>query len=130
MLCAGRGTGWGSAKGCGAVEPFQELPRGPEVHVPLGRHVHGLSGSRIAARPGDPDLARKTAEPAQLHPMTLAEGLGDLVQDRVERRLHGMEGQMRMGLAKLCQQLRTDHRASSGVSQGHEQASPMPRPAA
>jgi len=60
------------------------------MHVPLGRHVHGLSGPRIAARPGGPDLAEETAEPAQLHPMILAQGLGDLVQDRVERRLHGM----------------------------------------
>ena len=96
------------------------------MHVPLGRHVHGLSGPRIAARPGDPDLARETSEPAQLHPMTLAQGLGNLVQDRVERRLHGMGGQMRVSLTKLCKQLRTDHRASFGVSQGHEQASPMP----
>lgn len=100
------------------------------MHVPLGRYIHGLSGSRIAACPGDPDPAGEIAEPAQLHPMTLAQGLGDLVQDRVERRLHRMGGQMRMGLAKLCQQLRTDHRASSGVSQGHEQAAPMPGPAA
>lgn len=75
------------------------------MHVPLGRHVHGLSGPRIAARPGGTDLAGETPEPAQLHPMTLAQGLGDFVQDRVERRLHGKGGQMRMGLAKLCQQL-------------------------
>lgn len=75
------------------------------MHVPLGRHVRGLSGPWIAARPGGPDLAGETPEPAQLHPMTLAQGLGDLAQDRIERRLHGMGGQMRMGLAKLCQQL-------------------------
>ena len=75
------------------------------MHVPLGRHVHGFSGSRIAARPGDPDRAEETAEPAQLHPMILAQGLGDLVQDRVKRRFHGKGGQVRMGLAKLCQQL-------------------------
>ena len=75
------------------------------MHVPLGRHVYGLSGSRIAARPGDPDLARETAEPPQLHPMTLAQGLGDLVQDRVERRFHGKGGQVRMRLTKLCEQL-------------------------
>ena len=74
------------------------------MHVPLGRHVYGLSGSWIATRPRDPDFARETAEPPQLHPMILAQGLGDLVQDRVERRLHGMGGQIRMGLAKLCKQ--------------------------
>lgn len=90
VLCAAPGRRRGSAGGCGAVESLEELPRGPEMHVPLGRHVHGFSGSRIAARPGDPDLAGETPEPAQLHPMILAQGLGDLVQDRVERRLHGM----------------------------------------
>ena len=97
--------GRGSAGSCGAVEPLQELPRGPEMHVPLGRHVYGLSGFRIATRPGDPDLAGETSEPAQLHPVTLAQGLGDPAKNRVERRLHGMGGQIRMGLAKLCEQL-------------------------
>lgn len=53
------------------------------MHVPLWRHLHGFPGSWIAAQPGDPDLARETAEPAQLHPLTLAQGLGDLVQDDV-----------------------------------------------
>ena len=49
------------------------------MHVPLGWHLYGLSGSWIATRPGDPDLAEEPAEPAQLHPVTLAQGLGDLV---------------------------------------------------
>jgi len=75
------------------------------MHVPLGWHLYGLSGPRIATRPGDPDLAEKAAEPAQLHPVPLAQGLGDLVQDRVERRVHGMGGQIQIGLAKLCEQL-------------------------
>ena len=88
-----------------AVELLEDLFRGPEMHVPFWRHLDGLSGSRIATRPGHPDLAGETAEPAQLHPMILAQGLGDLVQDRVERCLHGKGGQVRMGLAKLCQQL-------------------------
>ena len=42
------------------------------MHVSLGRHVYGLSGPRIAAHAGDPDLAGETAEPPQLHPVTLA----------------------------------------------------------
>ena len=39
------------------------------MHVPLGWHLYGLSGPRIAAHTSDPDLAEKTAEPAQLHPV-------------------------------------------------------------
>ncbi len=75
------------------------------MHVPLWRHLHGLPGSRIAAQPGDPDLAGETAEPAQLHPVTSAQGLGNLVKDGVESRFHGIGGQMRMRLTKLCKQL-------------------------
>lgn len=75
------------------------------MHVPLWRHLHGLPGSWIAAQPGDPDLAGETAKPPQLHPVALAQGLGDLVQDGVERCFHCMGGQMRMRLAKLCKQL-------------------------
>ena len=75
------------------------------MHVPLGGHLHSLAGSWIAAQPGNPDLAGETAEPAQLHPVTLAQGLGDLVQDGVERRFHSMKGQMRMCVTKLCKQL-------------------------
>lgn len=74
------------------------------MHVPLGRHLYGLSSSRIATRAGDPDLAEEAPEPAQLHPVPLAQGLGDLVQDRVQSFFRGKRGQMRIFLAKLCQQ--------------------------
>ena len=74
------------------------------MHVPLGWHLYGLSGPRIATRAGDPDLGEEAAEPAQLHPVPLAQGLGDLVQDRVQSFFRGKRGQMRVFLAKLCQQ--------------------------
>ena len=50
-----------SAGGCGAVEPLEELPGGPEMHVPLGSHLHGLPSSWIAAQAGDPDPAEEAA---------------------------------------------------------------------
>ena len=75
------------------------------MHMPLWRHLYGFSSPRIATRPGDPNLGEETAKSPQFNPVTLAEGPSDLVQDRVESRLDGMRGQMRMCLTKLCKQL-------------------------
>lgn len=74
------------------------------MHVSLGCYLHGLSRSRIATYTSDPDLGEEATEPAQLHPVPLAQGLGDLVQDRVQSFFRGKRGQTRIFLAKLCQQ--------------------------
>ena len=75
------------------------------MHVPLGCYLHRLARSRIATHTSDPDLAEEAPEPAQLHPVPLAQSLGDLVQDRVQSFFRGKRGQMRIFLSKLCQQL-------------------------
>lgn len=91
----------GLAGGWMAVELLEDLFRGPEMHVPLRRHLYGLPGSRIATRARDPNFREKTAEPSELNPVTLTESLGDLVQDRVQGRFYDMRREMRMGLTKF-----------------------------
>ena len=87
-----------------AVELLEDLFRGPEMHVPLWKHLDGLSGSRIATRAGDPNFREETAEPSKLNPVTLTKGLGDLVQDRVQGRLYDMRSELWIGLTKFHQQ--------------------------
>ena len=87
-----------------AVELLEDLFRGPEMHVPLWKHLDGLAGSWIATRAGDPDFRKETAEPSKRNPVTLTEGLGDFIQDRIQGRFYDMCREMRMGLTKFYQQ--------------------------
>lgn len=84
-----------------AVELLEDLFRGPEMHVPFWRHLDGLSGSRIATCARDTNFREETAEPAELNPVTSTEGLGDLIQDRVQGRLYNMRRELWIGLTKF-----------------------------
>ena len=127
MLCAGEGWGRRSARGCGAVEPLQQVFPGSEPQNLGPVDVYRVTGLGIATHAGLADLAGEVSELPQLNPMALRQMIGDLVQDRIESRLHHVPGQMRMRLEKLLQQFRADHLASSFVLLGHERASLMLR---
>lgn len=52
MLCAERRRGRGSARGCRAVEPLEELPRGPKPQDLFALHRDSLTGPGIATHAG------------------------------------------------------------------------------
>ncbi len=79
MLCAGKRRRRRSARGCGVIEPIEDMTASSEPQDPLAFHRDSLTRPWIGGHAGLLDLGGEIAELPQFHPMAMRQTGGDRI---------------------------------------------------
>src|SRR4051812_13113035 len=91
------------------IEPLAHFLAGLEIGDSLGGDVDRVAGARVAALAGVAVAGREGAEAAQLDPAAMLELADDRIEEGRNHPLDLLAGEIGMVVAKLLDQLGTDH---------------------